>query len=80
VIRRWLKTKVLSSDLKAALTDQLNVLEEVAGTPLGPQVARRGAISAATRPEPAPPVPGVYVYSYRSTWPTSSMHKPSAFC
>jgi hypothetical protein len=64
VIRRWLKTKEMSTDLREALAAQLALLEEVTGRPRAAVRSTHIASQlAATRIAEAQRSPGVYVYS-----------------
>lgn len=64
VIRRWLNTKNLSSDLIDALTAQLRLLEQAAQGPRTVGFAKHASPQlAATRSAQAQRLPGVYVYS-----------------
>lgn len=63
VIRRWLNTKDMSSDLREVLTAQLSVLDQVAAGPRAAgatvQTAGRSAVARPPNPQRSP---GVYVY------------------
>lgn len=63
VVRRWLNKKEMSIELREALTDQLRVLNQVAGSPGPAGVIQRTPTTPATRSADAQPVPGVYVYT-----------------
>lgn len=63
VIRRWLETKAMSGELRAALSDQLTVLDQVAGSPRPVGYTRRASNSSARHSAETELVPGVYVYT-----------------
>lgn len=64
VIRRWLSTKNMSSDLIEVLTAQLRLLDQVARSPKTVGLTKRpSAQSVASHSAEAQRCPGVYVYS-----------------